>query len=241
MGVQEKDSFASRFAEALTDAGIPDNRDRRKHVAKMFKVSVETVRKWLTGIAKPQPNKIQSIARKLRVNGEWLLTGIGLKSGHDAGSQAVAVTADGAALSALSVSIPLLDVRASMGIGYMVPEYESVIDNLRLSQEWCKRNLSVSSLSNLAALSAYGDSMRPTFEDGDILLVDRGITELKIDAVYVLQFRDELYVKRVQRRPDGALVIKSDNALYDPFTIEPESNGLRVLGRVIWAWNGKKL
>lgn len=139
------------------------------------------------------------------------------------------------------ISIPLLDVRASMGLGYPLPEHESVVDALRLSEEWCRRHLSVSNLRNLSALGAYGDSMRPTFEDGDILLVDRGVTELKVDAVYVLQFRDELYVKRVQRRPDGHVVVKSDNSLYDPFVIDPSKNHLAVLGRVVWAWNGRKL
>lgn len=139
------------------------------------------------------------------------------------------------------VVVPQLDVSASAGKGVSVPDIEAVIDHLRLSEDWCRRNLSVSSLQNLAALSAYGDSMRPTFEDGDILLVDRGVSELKIDAVYVLKFRDELYVKRIQRRPDGNIVVKSDNTLYDPFVIDPAQNNLEVLGRVVWAWNGKKL
>jgi hypothetical protein len=59
------------------------------------------------------------------------------------------------------VVVPQFDVSASAGKGVAVPDIEAVIDHLRLSEDWCRRNLSVSSLQNLAALSAYGDSMRP--------------------------------------------------------------------------------
>lgn len=237
MDANPKDSFAYRFSQALTDAGIADDRQRRGQVAKMFKVSPESVRKWLKGLAIPETSKIQLIAKRLKVNGEWLLTGLGEKSSPAKELQPMMVPPRGTP----ALSIPHLDVRVSMGHGYSLPDHETVIDHLRLSEEWCRRNLSVSNLANLAALSAYGDSMRPTFDDGDILLVDRGVTELKIDAVYVLQFRDELYVKRIQRRPDGNIVVKSDNGLYDPFVIDPGQNHLSVLGRVVWAWNGRKL
>lgn len=139
--------------------------------------------------------------------------------------------------------VPLFDATPSMGLGAARPERDTVLGSLPVSQEWVRRNLVISAPKNLAVLTAYGDSMAPTFSDGDMLLVDRGITEIKVDAVYVLALHDELYVKRVQRRiTDGAIIIKSDNDLYDPIVL---SNGeykqLCVLGRVLWAWNGRRL
>lgn len=85
--------------------------------------------------------------------------------------------------------------------------------------------------------------MAPTFSDGDLLLIDRGVSEIRLDAVYVLALNNELYIKRVQRRiTDGAVIIKSDNPLYDPVVVENgERQNLEVLGRVVWAWNGKRL
>jgi len=144
-------------------------------------------------------------------------------------------------VTAESVHVPLLDVSASMGVGRLMPDYETVVDGIRLSKTWCSRHLSVSHVANLATITAYGDSMRPTFEDGDLLLVDRGVTELRIDAVYVLAYRDELYIKRVQRRLDGSVMVRSDNPLYEPIVIDPGKNHLSVLGRVVWAWRGTKL
>lgn len=142
-----------------------------------------------------------------------------------------------------SVEVPVFDVTPSMGRGSMQPEHDTVLGQVQLSREWVRHNLSISSPAKLAMLTAYGDSMAPTFADGDMLLVDRGVGDVKLDAVYVLALNDELYVKRVQRRiTDGAVIIKSDNPLYDPVILDNgERNALQVLGRVVWAWNGRKL
>lgn len=142
------------------------------------------------------------------------------------------------------IAVQVFDARASMGLGLSQPEHDTVADHMRLTRDWVRKHLpSISSPGNLAVLSACGDSMSPTFADGDILLVDRAIHEIKIDAVYVLALNNELYVKRIQRRiTDGAIIIKSDNPLYDPVVVDNgERENLRVLGRVVWAWNGHKL
>lgn len=142
----------------------------------------------------------------------------------------------------ISYSIPVLAVTASMGNGAAVPEHDTVVDNMRLTRTWIHRNVATAIPQNLAVISAYGDSMAPTFNDGDILLVDRGIDEIKIDAVYVLRWRNELFIKRVQRRFDGSISIISDNQVYAPVNVKDgERDHLHVLGRVVWAWNGRKL
>lgn len=85
--------------------------------------------------------------------------------------------------------------------------------------------------------------MSPTFCDGDQLLVDRGVREINADAIFVLARHNDLFIKRVQRRmKDGALIIKSDNPLFEAETIENgERAHLEVLGRVVWVWRGYRL
>jgi phage repressor protein C with HTH and peptisase S24 domain len=141
------------------------------------------------------------------------------------------------------VDVPVFAVTASMGVGKPLPDHDTVVGNLQLTNEWVRSNLgNLSSPKNLAVISAYGDSMSPTFNDGDILLVDRGVNDIKIDAVYVFALASELYIKRIQRQMNGGVIIKSDNTLYDPHVVQnSEKEGLRILGRVMWAWNGKKL
>jgi len=142
-----------------------------------------------------------------------------------------------------AVRVPVFDAEGSMGRGNMQPQHDTIIGSMQLNPEWVRQNIpTVSSPKNLAVMSAYGDSMQPTFTDGDLLLVDRGVCDIKLDAVYVLAFNEELFIKRIQRRMDGSVVIKSDNPLYDPHVVENgERESLSVLGRVVWSWNGKKL
>jgi phage repressor protein C with HTH and peptisase S24 domain len=140
------------------------------------------------------------------------------------------------------VEVPLLSTKGSMGKGLGIEMPESVVDHIRLHDQWIRRHLTVSAPSNLAVISARGDSMEDTFSDGDVLLVDRGVADVRLDAVYVLAIDDELYIKRVQRRMDGGLTIISDNKKYEPFVIGTgERDKFGVQGRVVWAWRGKKL
>lgn len=141
------------------------------------------------------------------------------------------------------VRIPVFGVAASMGLGIVAyPEQETVVGALRLSEQWVRQNVTCSSPSNLQVISAFGDSMEPTFRDGDMVIFDRGFTTLRLDAVYVVTLNGELFIKRIQRRPDKRIVMKSDNAHYDPYVVpDEEMPTFRVIGKVVFAWNGKKM
>lgn len=142
----------------------------------------------------------------------------------------------------ISVVVPLLNVTASMGAGALVPWNEEVIHTMRISKHWLRNNTQATSFERLALITAHGDSMEPTFQDGSTLLVDTAVTNLKLDAIYVLARGDELFIKRVQRNIDGSFIIKSDNPQYsDQHVDDPLKAGLLVMGRVLLTWNVKKL
>lgn len=139
------------------------------------------------------------------------------------------------------VMVPLSSASASMGFGAVSGQPE-VISHMTINRTWLQRHASFTAVENLALLPGHGDSMEPTFEDGDMLLVDRGVNEVKIDAVYVLELNDELFVKRLQRRPNGDVLMLSDNKQYDSYTItEGDRDRFRVLGRVVMTWNARRL
>lgn len=212
-------------------------------------ISPQSVYQWESGDTKTLKGaNLVATAEVLRVTPKWLESGLPPK--EPGGEQAAVVSPyypmrDSPLPPADEnyVSIPVFDVAASMGLGTAMPDYDTVVDNLRLTKTWVQRHLpGASHASNLAVISAYGDSMQPTFNDGDILLVDRSVRNVRLDAVYVLSFHDELYIKRIQRRPDGSIAIISDNKVYDPILVRPEEKeSVNVLGRVLWAWNGKRL
>lgn len=141
-----------------------------------------------------------------------------------------------------TIVIPVLDVVGSMGAGAILPDHEAAVERMTVTGSWLRRNITVSNNNNLALITGYGDSMEGTFNDGDLLLVDRGVTDIKIDGVFVLALNDELYIKRLQRRPDGSVLMISDNKKYEPYLIQNgERDKFNVLGRVVLAWNAQKM
>tara|TARA_R110002110_G_scaffold415835_1_gene657191 strand:- start:20086 stop:20754 length:669 start_codon:yes stop_codon:yes gene_type:complete len=140
------------------------------------------------------------------------------------------------------VQIPRLDVSASMGAGLARTMHDDLVEEISVGKEWLRRNVNATAPGNLALITAYGDSMEGTFSDGDLLLVDRGVDDVKVDAVYVLALGDELFIKRLQRRPDGTMLMLSDNSKYPPYEIKNGDLGsFQVLGRVLLAWNARRL
>lgn len=143
------------------------------------------------------------------------------------------------------VEIPQLNVSASMGSGITVPQHEDVVAVLQVHESGLRAQLGntpVTSFKNLRLITAYGDSMAPTFQGGDVLLVDTGVYEVRLDAIYVMSYRGELFIKRLQRRPDGVLRMLSDNKNYDPIDIHNgQRDEFQALGRVLMAWNARKL
>jgi phage repressor protein C with HTH and peptisase S24 domain len=88
----------------------------------------------------------------------------------------------------------------------------------------------------LEFLRARGDSMRPTIEDGAIVLIDRSQRDIIGDAIYLVSLDDGPLIRRVRRNVDGAITLISDNrACYEPERLErADAERLRVHGRVRW-------
>lgn len=137
--------------------------------------------------------------------------------------------------------VPLLANAGSMGLGNELLAEDVVRGDVVLANRWVLEQLRPSSPEALRFLSGYGDSMAPTFSSGDVLLVDTGIREVRVDGVFVLQAHDRLFIKRVRQRIDGAYEISSDNPTHKTVDILDGSNQVDVVGRVVWVWNGKKL
>ena len=84
--------------------------------------------------------------------------------------------------------------------------------------------------------------MSPTFSDGDVLLVDVGSRDpASHEGVYVLEVQGKSYIKRVRMRMDGSLEVSSDNVNIKTVDVLNGDHEVQVKGRVVWAWNGRKL
>lgn len=226
-------TLGDRLRQALAKAN-----KKPAHLAAACEVSAASVSDWLSGETKnlKGPN-LYSAARFLDVNAEWLATGEGPMS-------ALELAEPKPWPSETGFAIPQLDVAGGMAlVGREMADHLDIVNQVRVNLPQLRREISFSSPTNLRIITGYGDSMEPTFRDGDPLLVDTGVTEIHVDGVYVLEREGELFIKRVQRHPiDKTLIVSSDNRIYQPYVIsDAERVRFRISGRVLLAWNGRKL
>ena len=128
--------------------------------------------------------------------------------------------------------------RASAGPGALVAE-ESGQPYFAFEPRWLKR-LTASPPDRLSIIRVEGDSMSPTLNPGDDILVDLGDSGDRLrDGIYVLRVDEALVVKRIALNPIRRRVtVQSDNPAY-PDWPDCELKTINFLGRVIWA--GRKL
>ncbi|WP_027705048.1 XRE family transcriptional regulator [Zymobacter palmae] len=125
--------------------------------------------------------------------------------------------------------VPLYDLEAAAGHGRILSQENIArmcsIDEELLGQHGLRPEL-------CAMLTVKGDSMEPTLQDGDTILVDR--TQTTPDGIFLIQMDDTLRVKRVQRAAGGAYILISDNTRYREELIPPtELNTISLLGKCV--------
>ncbi len=128
-----------------------------------------------------------------------------------------------------SSPVPLYDLEAAAGHGSVLSQ-ENVtrmcsIDEALLTEHGLNP-------AKCAMLTVRGDSMEPTLQDGDTILIDRSQTTP--DGIFLIQMDDTLRVKRVQRAAGGAYILISDNTRYREELIPPTAlDTISLLGKCV--------
>lgn len=130
------------------------------------------------------------------------------------------------------ILVPKLAIGASAGAGASI-EGEAVEGEVAFDPKWL-RELGADPRA-LSIIRVEGDSMAPTLNDGDDILVDGGDAAARLrDGIYVLRMDDVLMVKRVARAPgQGRVSVISDNAHYRSWDDLPMAS-VQLIGRVVW-------
>ena len=97
----------------------------------------------------------------------------------------------------------------------------------------------VSPHAKLGIVPCFGNSMEPTIKESDLVVFCDDINQIE-GAIYVCKYENEIFIKRIKKRPTLALI--SDNKDYEPIIIEEELN-VEILGRVVgcYAINSKRI
>lgn len=189
----------------------------------------------------PDADFLLKLRQKQGINPDWLLTGEGEREVSWAAEEAGAYSvSDG------FVRLPLYrDVSARAGGGTLVEaDSEKAVEMRSFSLQWIRYELRANP-ADLMLMYAEGDSMddgRDGLRPGDVMIVNKTDTDAQKDGVYVLRVDDALMVKRLQRLPGDRLRVISDNPSYQAFEVDlkARSSGLQIIGRVIYAWGGRR-
>ena len=139
-----------------------------------------------------------------------------------------------------TIRIPLFSATGSMGKGNDLITEDVLMGDIPVSRHWLALNVPRSRPEALQLVHAYGDSMLGTLNSGDFAIVDTDCKVADVDGVYVLQANGQLFIKRVTRRMDGAHVITSDNPSVRTVDVLDGSQPVRICGRVVYGWNGRR-
>jgi len=221
--------------------------------ARLVGVSEGSIRNWLSGSSQPTPQNLRAIASACGVNVEWLTTGQGPKTATDhiapaPGSTMVEAehgmpynlgerkTNYGRPEDILARQFTLVpyypQISAAAGEGSEIFD-EGTIGHLAFSRAWLASQVKAP-LDKLAVIRCHGDSMRPTLEDGDAMLVARDDRPYQDGGIYILRLSNSLVVKRLKKTLKG-VIVKSDNPEYGAEEItDEEAEKLVVIGQVVW-------
>jgi phage repressor protein C with HTH and peptisase S24 domain len=127
--------------------------------------------------------------------------------------------------------VPKLSIGASAGAGALT-DVEALAGQVGFDEGWLRR-MGVDP-AQVTLIKVQGDSMQPTLNDGDDIMVDKAAAQRAVkDGIYVLRMDDVLMVKRLTKAKKGTLSVLSDNPAY-PQLHDVDAGGVTVIGRVVW-------
>lgn len=134
------------------------------------------------------------------------------------------------------IKIPVYgNVTASMGYGISVYD-ENQTGVYEISQKLAKDIGIIPGKTEM--IFASGDSMYPTIEGGDSLLIDTSKKEIHDGRIYCVRVEGQLYAKRLQKIPPNKIKVISDNgSKYDAFYVDFSKDinfDFEVIGEIRW-------
>lgn len=209
----------------------------QQQVADHLKVSRQAVQRWCMGNP-PSMNRLNELAKFLGVT-------VGYLSGSERAKDVQFVQDIAAPVEDENfIRVPVLDVAGACAgdVESQGNDNAKIVSAVDFYRPFLRQQSGVTSLGNMDVINTVGDSMEPTISRNSFVLVDKNQCRIYSDGVYCLNIGGSIFVKRVQRRPDGSIKVISDNSRYDPFVIEADdSERTIIIGRVVYVFNGSPL
>mgnify|MGYP007100044169 CR=1 FL=1 len=214
----------------------PDGKMTQGVLAKLSGISQTTVADIERG-RNSGTTKIVDIARVLKVSVSWLNSG---KGDMRTGAQSQTATTHGATVRSagddeenpLISRIRKVKLKISAGIsGFAIdPDFEDG-NPIYFRKDWIEsRGYKV---NNLIAIVVQGQSMEPTLNHGDTVVINTADVQPKDGDVYAINYEGEAIVKRMIR-DSGVWWLSSDNQDKNRYPMKQCSgDGCIVIGKVV--------
>ncbi len=226
------------------------NNESQKEFGARFGVDLNTIGRYETGITTPKADFIAAVCTTYEINPSWLLFGKG--SMHEGKAPPIIATNseqppentplynfDSGQVAIpqwqnpdpeMFDYIPMAETQLSAGGGAFVIS-EEIEGYYAFRKSWLRRV--ASSTKNLVLMRVMGDSMSPTIQEDDTVMIDIGKKSIKEGMLYAIRFDSTVMIKRLAFRPGGRILIMSDNRLeYESY--EAELRDLHIIGQIIF-------
>lgn len=134
------------------------------------------------------------------------------------------------------ISVPFISQKISAGYGEDFLSDDSItLKRIQIPESMAR---GVSDKSTLVSAEVKGDSMiDANIYPGDYVFFSKGM--IKGEGIYVIAFAGDIMVKRLSfDMPANRLTIISENHNYPVRTVDADTDGVRILGKVIgWIHN----
>lgn len=205
-------TLGERLKAARSEAGLTQTQ-----LASEIGVSQNAIQKIEKG---GETKYIIQLAKVLDVSAEWLQFGTGEMKATEAEDEE-------------EIVIDVLDHAASAGYGAYNGDMVEIVRQLRYVPEQFHQLFRGMNPEKIRVVSAKGDSMQPTIDHGDLLFLDISINYFDGDGIYVFNYGDYNYVKRLQKAGRTLRVISDNSELYAKWELEgEEADSIYIIGKV---------
>lgn len=210
----------------------------QRELADAIDVSRQAVQFWCSGRSVPKGANLMKLCSHFGVSPEWLRDGVEAQEGERIAQAPVPEEGDEIPEGYVAVPEYRLAFHATPGACYAQPTWEELNEcrPLLFRRSFLQRWHTTA--EHCRVVPVEGDSMEPVLFDGDKVLFrlepDPKNVRIVDGAVYAISFCGDLKLKRLYRKADGSIIIRSDNPRYPDETLSGEERDLLyILGRVI--------
>lgn len=187
-------------------------------------MTMRAIQKWEAGEVEIKISSLKLLEQVFNANLDWLINGTGSMFLDEKEKSNVKIEP----ISNQFIEIKEYPtVKASAGYGSIINE--------EVSKPYYVNASLVSNKDCEVVISITGNSMSPTLEENDKILITSDydyISKPKINKLYVIHTDNAIYVKRFKQKKGDEYIFTSDNKEYGDIVLNINDNTNRIVGKV---------